>query len=137
VSRVNGANSGSLYIQENGNMTGYHSITKPGDHTWQSFCNLLLSTMPITTQKHYRERFAKFIAGWRHRGYQTIPDEAPHELEVKCWAPSWRRLCRVLLRNDYWCKGLGQTQPKSESYIKFKEIKAKRKLAQQMEGKNK
>lgn len=137
VARVNGANSGSLYIQENGNMTGYHSITKPDGHTWQSFCNLLLSTMPTPTQKHYRERFAKFIAGWRHRGYQTIPDEAPHELEVKCWAPSWRRLCRVLLRNDYWCKGLGQTQPKSESYVKFKEIKAKRKLAQQLEGKTK
>jgi hypothetical protein len=35
---------------------------------------------------------------------------------------AWRRLCKVLLRNDYWCKGLGQTQPKSDAYIKFKEI---------------
>ena len=29
VNRVNGANSGALYIQENGNMTGYNKITKP------------------------------------------------------------------------------------------------------------
>ena len=37
-------------------------------------------------------------------------------------------MCKVILRNDYWCKGLGQTQPKSEAYIKFKEIKNKRKI---------
>jgi len=31
------------------------------------------------------------------------------------------------LRNDYWCKGLGQTQPKSEAWKRFKEIKKERK----------
>lgn len=128
VSRVNGVNSGALYIQENGNITGYHKITKPEGHTWESFCNLLLSTMPKKTQIHYKERFKKFIAGWLQRGYNQIPDEAPEDLESKCWAPSWRRMCKVLLRNDYWCKGLGQTQPLSDAYKKFKEIKAKRKL---------
>jgi predicted phosphoadenosine phosphosulfate sulfurtransferase len=126
VVRVNGANSGSLYINEIGNMTGYNKITRPDGHTWKSFCNLLLKTMPKKTRDHYSARFKKFIAGWKQRGYDTIPDEAPHELEVKCWAPSWRRMCKVLLRNDYWCKGLGQTQPLSDSYQKFKEIKAKR-----------
>lgn len=123
INRVNGVNSGSLYIQENGNMTGYDKITRPPGHTWESFCNLLLKTMPKKTSDHYKVRFKKFIAGWKDRGYTTIPDEAPHELEVKCWAPSWKRMCKVLLRNDYWCKGLGQTQPKSEAYEKFKEIK--------------
>jgi predicted phosphoadenosine phosphosulfate sulfurtransferase len=134
VSRVNGANSGSLYINETGNMTGYNKITKPDGHTWKSFCNLLLSTMPKKTRDHYVARFKKFIAGWKQRGYETIPDEAPHELEVKCWAPSWRRMCKVLLRNDYWCKGLGQTQPLSDSYQKFKEIKAKRKEAARLQS---
>jgi predicted phosphoadenosine phosphosulfate sulfurtransferase len=134
VSRVNGANSGALYIEERGNMTGYHKITKPDNHTWKSFCNLLLSTMPQATRKHYHARFTKFIAGWKQRGYATIPDQAPHELEVKCWAPSWRRMCKVLLRNDYWCKGLGQSQPKSDAYEKFKQIKEKRKLAKELES---
>lgn len=134
VVRVNGANSGSLYINETGNMTGYNKITKPEGHTWKSFCNLLLKTMPKKTRDHYSARFKKFIAGWKQRGYDTIPDEAPHELEVKCWAPSWRRMCKVLLRNDYWCKGLGQTQPLSDSYQKFKEIKAKRKIAKQLQS---
>lgn len=127
VNRVNGANSGALYVQETGNMTGYNKITKPENHTWKSFCNLLLSTMPKKTQHHYKIRFKKFIAGWKDRGYKTIPDEAPLNLENMCWVPSWRRMCKVLLRNDYWCKGLGQTQPKSDAYQMFKELKAKKK----------
>jgi len=123
VARVNGANSGALYVQETGNITGYDKITKPPQHTWQSFCNLLLKSLPKKTQEHYKHRFKKFISGWIDRGYKKIPDEAPHELETKCWAPSWRRLCKVILRNDYWCKSLGQAQPKSEAYGKFKVLK--------------
>lgn len=123
IARVNGANSGTLYIRESGNINGYNKITKPENHTWQSFCNLLLQTMPKKTRDHYVLRFKKFIFGWNNRGYKKIPEEAPPELESKCWAPSWRRMCKVLLRNDYWCKGLGQTQPKSDAYKKFLEIK--------------
>lgn len=123
IARVNGANSGAIYIQENGNITGYNKITKPPNHTWKSFCNLLLQTMPKKTRDHYTYRFKKFIYGWKQRGYKTIPDESPEELEAKCWAPSWRRMCKVLLRNDYWCKGLGQAQPKSEAYMKYKAFK--------------
>ena len=59
--------------------------------------------------------------------HQAMRD-APPELEAKCWAPSWRRMCKVLLRNDYWCKGLGQTQPKSDAYQRYKEIKKQRAL---------
>jgi len=126
VARVNGANSGALYVEESGSITGYHHITKPPQHTWKSFCNLLLQTMPKKTRAHYTYRFKKFIHGWHTRGYKVIPDESPAELESKCWAPSWRRMCRVLLRNDYWCKGLGQAQPKSEAYQKYLLIKKAR-----------
>jgi predicted phosphoadenosine phosphosulfate sulfurtransferase len=129
IARVNGANSGALYVEESGNMTGYHKITKPDHHTWESFCNLLIQTMPKKTRDHYLYRFKKFIAGWNDRGYKKIPDEAPPELEAKCWAPSWRRMCRVLLRNDYWCKGLGQAQPKSDAWQKYLSIKGKRREA--------
>lgn len=123
VARVNGANSGAMYVEETGNITGYDKITKPPGHTWRSFCNLLLQTMPAKTRDHYVARMKKFIVGWHRRGYPVIPEEAPPELEAKPWAPSWRRMCKVLLRNDYWCKGLGQTQPKSAAYEKFKEMK--------------
>lgn len=127
IARVNGVNSGALYIQEKGNITGYNKITKPENHSWKSFCNILLKTMPPKTRNHYNSRFKKFIASWKKRGYDFIPDEAPEILEAKQWSPSWRRMCKVLLRNDYWCKSLGQTQPKSDAYIKYKQIKKLRK----------
>ena len=130
VARVNGANSGALYIEESGNITGYRQITKPPGHTWKSYCNLLLATMPKKTRDHYVDRFRGFMSGWSGRGYVNgIPDEAPRCLEKKQWAPSWRRLCKVLLRNDWWCKGLGLAQPKSEAYGKYLEIKKRRKAA--------
>jgi predicted phosphoadenosine phosphosulfate sulfurtransferase len=133
IVRVNGVNSGALYIQENGNMTGYNKITKPEGHTWKSFCNLLLRTLPKKTRDHYIYRFKKFVSSWQDRGYKNIPDEAPEELEAKQWAPSWRRMCKVILRNDYWCKSLGQTQPFSEAYGKYKDIKSLRVQKMQLE----
>ena len=123
VSRVNGANSGAFYVQEKGNINGYGAVTKPEDHTWRSFVNLLLRTMPKATRDHYVKNFKTFMKGWLSRGYDVIPDEAPRVLEDKMWAPSWRRMAKVLLRNDYWCKGLGLTQPKSEAYGKYLELK--------------
>ena len=129
IARVNGANSGALYIQESGNMTGYNKIDKPDNHTWKSFCNLLLESLPKPTREHYIKKFKGFIKGWQNRGYKEIPDEAPAILENKHWSPSWRRMCKVILRNDYWCKGLGLTQPKSQAYAKYLELKKQKKLA--------
>jgi len=127
VARVNGVNSMALYVEDSGNITGYNKISKPEGHTYKSFVQLLLTTMPKTVREHYLERFRVFIKGWRGRGYvDDIPDEAPYVLEQKHWAPSYRRLAKVLLRNDYWCKGLGLTQPKSEAYGKYLEIKKER-----------
>lgn len=134
IDRVSGVNSGALYIKEKGNMTGYHNVTKPDKYTWQEFTNFLLSTMPDKTRQNYVTRFKKFIVGWKKRGYEKIPDEAPHQLEVKCWVPSWRRMCRSILRNDYYCKGLGQTQPKSEAYQKFKAIQLKNRYIKKLEN---
>ncbi|MCA9381774.1 DUF3440 domain-containing protein, partial [Candidatus Dojkabacteria bacterium] len=89
----------------------------------KSFTNMLLKTLPKKTRDHYVFRFKKFIAGWKRRGYSEIPDFAPNELESKQWCPSWRRMAKSILRNDYWCKGLGFSQPKSEAYQMFKELK--------------
>lgn len=120
VARVNGANSGALYINETGNINGYNKIAKPPGHTWKSFCELLLTSLPKATREHYVSIFQKFIAGWKKRGYvDGIPDEAPKVLESAMWAPSYRRLCKVILRNDWWCKGLGLTQPKSKAYERY------------------
>ena len=129
VARVNGANGMALYVNDNGNITGYNRITKPDGHTWKSFCQLLLSTIPQKSREHFLIRFKTFIRGWRGRGYTAdIPDEAPRVLENAHWAPSYRRLCKVLLRNDYWCKGLGFTQHKSGSFERYLAMIGKRRL---------
>jgi hypothetical protein len=70
---------------------------------------------------------------WRQRGYpEGIPDEAAYEMEAARRAPSWRRVCKSLLRNDYWCKGLGFSQHKSEGYKKYLDLMERRK--KQWEG---
>jgi predicted phosphoadenosine phosphosulfate sulfurtransferase len=127
VARVNGANSGAMYVGESGNVMGYQKISKPDGHTWESFCRLMLASLPPKTAEHYAKRFRVFIHGWKGRGYNAgIPDEAPKVLEDKHWAPSWRRMCKVLLRNDHWCKGLGLTQPKSAAYERYMQMKGKK-----------
>ncbi len=124
IARVNGVNGGALYSQESGNVSGVNKIKLPPGHTWKSFTTLLLQSLPRPTQEHYVKNFKRFIKGWRRRGYAIIPDYAPPELEANSWAPSWRRMCKTLLRNDWWCKGLGFTQPKSEAWARYKLIKA-------------
>lgn len=120
VARVNGANGGALYVQEWGNINGYRRITKPPGHTWQSFAILLVNSMPPATKEHYLNKIAIFVKWWKDRGYQEgIPDEAEYHLEAKRKVPSWRRVCKSLLRNDYWCKGMSFTQHKSEAYKKY------------------
>jgi len=124
VARVNGANHGALYARESGNVLGQIKITKPSGHTWQSFAMMLLQSQPPTTQEHFRNKIAVFLRWWENRGFQNgIPDDGSFD---KC-APNWKRVCKVLLRNDYWCKGLSFTQTKSEAYERYmKSMKVRR-----------
>lgn len=129
VARVNGANSGALYINESGSITGYNKIDKPKNHTWKSFAELFLNSIPEKTKEHYMNKIFTFIQWWEKRGYDLgIPDEAPYLLESQKLAPSWRRICKSLLRNDFWCKGLGFTQHKTEAYQKYLELKKRQRL---------
>lgn len=124
VSRVNGANSGALYVQDTGNITGYGTITLPPNHTWESFSRMILNTLPETTKEHYLNKIFTYIKWWSKRGYpNNIPDSAPKVLEAKKKVPSWRRICKTLLRNDFWCKGLSFTQHKTKAYKKYLELK--------------
>lgn len=127
VARVNGANSGALYVQESGNINGYHKISKPEGHSWRSFAELFLSSLPSATREHYENKILLFCKWWEERGYpEGIPDEADLDLEMKRDVPSWRRVCKTLLRNDYWCKGLGYTQHKSAAYQKYLDLMRRR-----------
>lgn len=126
VARVNGANSGALYALESGNITGNFKITKPPGHTWESYAELLLNTLPPHTAEHYRNKIILFIKWYKERGYpEGIPDEGPMNEKGN---PSWTRICKALLRNDYWCKGLSFTQTKSHSYERYLKLMRERRL---------
>lgn len=128
VARVHGANQGALYARESGNILGRIKISKPEGHTWESFARLLLDSMPPKTQEHFENKIAVFLNWWAVRGYRggMIPDEASFENEANKNVPSWRRVCKALLRNDYWCKGLSFSQTNSESYERYRKIMKKR-----------
>lgn len=130
VARVNGANQGAMYVRETGDIMGNIKITKPEGHTWKSFAELLLASMPPQTKTHYENKIAVFLHWWEERGYPDgIPDEADIHLEAAKKVPSWKRICKALLRNDYWCKGLSFSQTKSEAYEKYKKVMKRRREA--------
>ena len=123
VQRVSGANSGSMYIQRTGNINGYRKISKPTGHTWQSFCELILQSMPPKSKEHYETMIGKYVQQWRGRVYtEGIPDEADIMIEKKKDVPSWRKICKCLLRNDFWLRGLDYSQQRSEAYKKIIEM---------------
>lgn len=130
VARVNGANQGAMYVRETGDIMGNIKISKPEGHTWESFAHLLLESMPPQTKDHYEDKIAVFLHWWQAHGYPDgIPDEADIHLEAAKKVPSWKRICKALLRNDYWCKGLSFTQTKSEAYEKYKKVMKRRRQA--------
>lgn len=123
VARVNGANQGALYAQDTGDILGVGKITKPPDHTWESFTRLLLDSMPEKTREHYENKIAVFLHWYAQKGYQRgIPDEGPMTKD----SPSWKRICKALLRNDYWCKGLSFSQNKPIAYQNYVKVMKKR-----------
>jgi predicted phosphoadenosine phosphosulfate sulfurtransferase len=123
VARVNGANQGALYAQEIGNILGVNTVTLPPNHTWQSFSMMLIDSMPPKHQEHYKDKIAVFLKWYQERGFMGgIPDDGPLDKS----APSWKRICKALLRNDYWCKGLSFSQHKSDAYEKYTKLMKRR-----------
>lgn len=119
--RVAGANQGALYAGEKGNILGNRTVQLPAGHTWYSFAQFLLDTMPSATADHYRDKISRYV--WYCQGVLglTVPDSAPGDTGGKD-VPSWRRICRAMLRNDYWCSSLSFSPQKAGSYERYKKI---------------
>lgn len=131
VARVAGANTGATYANEPGNVMGRIKITKPEGHTWRSFAMMLLASMPERTADHYRNKISVWLHWYcQNMGYteDTLPDELPGDTGSKDM-PSWRRVCKMLLKNDYWASTLCFSPTKSKSYEKYKKIMQKRRAA--------
>lgn len=122
--RVAGAHTGALYADDRGNILGNQRIELPPGHTWQSFATFLLDTMPATTAEHYRDKIAVYLRFCQSK-HIPVPDAQPGDTGGKD-VPSWRRICKVLLRNDYWCKALSFSPTKAEHYERYRTIMKRR-----------
>lgn len=65
VNRVSGANFGNIYAGKKIMSSRYQL---PQGHTWKSFTEFLLNTLPHDASEHYREKFNKFIEWWTKNG---------------------------------------------------------------------
>lgn len=124
AARVAGANSGALYAQNSGNVLGNRSVSLPEGHTWRSFTEFLLATLPPKTGEHYRNKIAVYVKYCmdHYPGYENgLPETAEGDTGGKDVA-SWRRVCRAILRNDYWCRSLSFSPTKSEAYDRYVKV---------------
>lgn len=132
VARVNGANQGALYARTAGNILGQISVTKPENLTWEEFAMRLLESMPDPTREQYENKIAVFLRWYQLRGYPLgIPDEgSPTDKTV----PSWTRIVKVLLRNDYHCKGMSFSPPTSghEAWLRYRALMERRRAEWQL-----
>jgi predicted phosphoadenosine phosphosulfate sulfurtransferase len=129
VARVAGANHGALYAGKRGNILGNAKVSCPAGHTWESYATFLLESMPPEESDHYRDKIAVFLRWWGFRGYaKGIPDESDPVAEAARKLPSWRRICKCILKNDRLCKGLSfsQNSPEQVTYLRYKKVMANR-----------
>lgn len=66
VGRVNGANFCAIYGGTDA--VAWKNIKLPKGHTWRSYVDFLLRTLPEDTRKTYEEKFSTSIEFWRTRG---------------------------------------------------------------------
>lgn len=119
VQRVSGANFGNLYCGQK--VLGYQrGLGLPPGHTWESYTQLLLETLPEASRRHFLQKFEVFIRWWKTHGKWkgAIPDTSPRDLEAGKKAPSWRRMAMCILKNDFWCKSLSFAMTK-DLYEKY------------------
>lgn len=135
ISRVNGVNFTGLY----GGTTamGWKSISLPKGHTWKSYMEFLLSTLPSPISNNYKKKLNFSIEFWRKKGgevsLETIEElkkqgvefteselnpktgrkkiqlEYLDDVELKEFRliPTYKRMCICIMKNDHTCKYMG------------------------------
>lgn len=127
--RVSGAASGAIYANESGAYFALRKrISRPAHHTWRSYAMFLLDVMPQKTAEHYRNKIAVYLRWYQTHGYpEDIPDEQDNDLGSRD-IPSWRRICKTLIKNDFWCRTLSFSPNKPRHYERYQErMKQRRK----------
>lgn len=77
-----------------------------------------------------KEKIENYIQDWELKGYSNgIPDTVPLRLEQLNKAPSYKQICKAILKNDNSLKSLGFNviKPNSYHFLKRIELKARNK----------
>lgn len=121
VARVEGANYGQRYTHDHA-MAERGAIKLPAGHTYQTYAEFLLQNMPPAMAQNYREKIRKFLKWWHEQGVHEIPDYADPRLETKKQQPSWRRIVKMILKNDYIGKSLSFALTKADKQRQYEMI---------------
>lgn len=76
--------------------------------------------------ENMRRKIQEYVETWIVRGYpEGIPDEADPVLEMLNKAPSFRMVCRAIMKNDVALLSLGYSREPCAAYmaLKHEEIK--------------
>ncbi|WP_421185554.1 phosphoadenosine phosphosulfate reductase [Aeromonas enteropelogenes] len=120
-SRVSGAVSGSIYGHTGKEYFAIKGINKPLHLRWKDYALFLLESMPPLTAEHYKNKIAIYLKWYQDRDYPIdIPDYQDNDCGSKD-IPSWRRICKTILKNDYWCKMLSFSPNKTNNYKRYHE----------------
>lgn len=66
IGRVHGANFASIYGKSKA--MGYRNLTLPEGHTWKSYTQFLLDTLPARLRNNYLKKFQTSIDFWHNTG---------------------------------------------------------------------
>ena len=142
VGRVNGVNFAGIY----GGTTamGWKSIKLPVGHTWKSYYEFLLSTLPDKAAGNFKKKLDRSIAFWQRKGGEVSDETIRYlmasgisvtvgergEKSNRCkitmeyiddceigefkLIPSYKRACICILKNDHCCKYMGFGMTKEE-----------------------
>lgn len=70
-----------------------------------------------------KQKILKYVEKWERQGYaEGIPDEADAKLEGLNMVPSYRMICKAILKNDISLSTLGFSRQKCDSYNILKKI---------------
>lgn len=70
-----------------------------------------------------KTKILAYVAKWERQGYpEGIPDEADAKLEGLGKVPSYRMICKAILKNDISLSILGYTRQPCEAYSAIKRI---------------
>ncbi|HDH0696908.1 TPA: DUF3440 domain-containing protein [Klebsiella aerogenes] len=116
--RVKGVHCGGVYAGYDNRFYGHRKLDKPAHHSWKSYALFLLDSMPQQTADHYRNKIAVYLHWYQKQGMEDIPDSQDKDIGPRD-VPSWRRVCKVLLNNDYWCRQLSFSPTKASRYKNY------------------